>query len=220
MAKENPNTNAEKNKNTEQQEESNPKAKVPILSYMVIFIASAIITIMISTIYFSNLRKKQIEFMERLSAENSGESVVATKEHTPEIDTIITNTETEEYPLEVAEKDTIVDSSSTIPSPIIPNSIESGIGDTVVIAPIENIWEEVQPEDELTESQKAVNINKTLKIIKSMKTSQAVELISQFDDATVLLFLSKMRERNAAKILAALPAERAFKLTQMMLEGS
>lgn len=219
------------------QEESTAKPKPPILSYLIIFVVSTVITIVVSTLYFSNLQKKQVKFMKTLSVAKSVDSRMESttkpsskpkgfsptfklvtswsKEGTMDTsstiadtsDTAVVGTETGRYPVEQVETDTIgrVDTSEII----------SEIEDKVVAVAVAK---KEQPEEELPETPKVLNINKTLKIIKSMKTSQSVELLSQFDDDTILLFLSKMRERDAAKILAALPPERAFKLTQMMLE--
>ena len=220
MANEKPQNKEEKNKNNKSKKEKN-KLNIPIKSYLIIFVGSTIFTILISTFYFSNLKKQQIKFMQALSDTTLVDSIYASiiaegkevneVEENLLIDSSLTSVDSvdvdiveETISTEIAGIDSLGDSTL----------VEQEILDTTLVA--EGVG--IPTKEEIVETPKVANVNKTLKILKSMKTTQSVELLSKFDNETVLLFLSKMKERDAAKILAALPSERAFKLTQMMLE--
>ncbi|MBN2008072.1 hypothetical protein JW960_01865 [candidate division KSB1 bacterium] len=69
-----------------------------------------------------------------------------------------------------------------------------------------------------TEKQVAQNVNvkQLAKVYDAMKPAEAAAIISKLDNELVVSLLKMVKKRQAAKIMAALPAERAAKLSQLI----
>jgi flagellar motility protein MotE (MotC chaperone) len=65
----------------------------------------------------------------------------------------------------------------------------------------------------------AKRISRLARLYGEMKADEAVPIINQLDDSTVLAIFGKMEDGQVAKILAQLDARRAARLTQNMLKG-
>ena len=62
-------------------------------------------------------------------------------------------------------------------------------------------------------------ISRLARLYGEMKADEAVPIMNQLDDPTILAILGKMEDSQAAKILAQLDAKKAARLTQDMLKG-
>ena len=62
-------------------------------------------------------------------------------------------------------------------------------------------------------------ISKLARLYGEMKPDEAVPILNQLDDPTVISILSKMEDDQVAKILSQMDAKRAARLTQDMLKG-
>lgn len=67
--------------------------------------------------------------------------------------------------------------------------------------------------------EEAKRISKLARLYGEMKPDEAVPILNQLDDPTVIAILSKMEDDQVAKILAQMDAGRAARLTQDMLKG-
>lgn len=77
---------------------------------------------------------------------------------------------------------------------------------------------------ELAQQRKEVEESKYVdlaRIYEAMKPDAAAAILVNLDDAKVIKILNRMKERQAAKIMAsnAMPAERAARITRLMREG-
>ena len=78
---------------------------------------------------------------------------------------------------------------------------------------------EFQKQAKIKQQEEAKRISKLSRLYGAMKPAEAVAVLSQMDDDTVLLILSKMEDEQVAKILALFDARRAAILSQSMLRG-
>jgi flagellar protein FlbB len=71
----------------------------------------------------------------------------------------------------------------------------------------------------LLKQQEAKRISKVAKLYGDMKPDEAVAIMAQLDNDTVLAILNKMEEEQVAKILALFDPKRSANLTKEMLKG-
>lgn len=67
--------------------------------------------------------------------------------------------------------------------------------------------------------EEAKRISKLARLYGEMKPDEAVPILNQLDDPTVISILNKMEDDQVAKILSQMDAKRAARLTQDMLKG-
>ena len=67
--------------------------------------------------------------------------------------------------------------------------------------------------------EEAKRISRLARLYGEMKPDEAVPIMKELDDPTVLAILAKMEDGQAAKIMALFDAKRAARLTQDMLKG-
>ncbi len=78
---------------------------------------------------------------------------------------------------------------------------------------------ELQRLEKMKKEDEAKRIGKTARLYGNMKPEEAIPILNQLDDVTVLAIFSKMEEDQVAKLLAAMEAKRAAALTQSMLKS-
>lgn len=79
--------------------------------------------------------------------------------------------------------------------------------------------EELKEQLAKTRQEQAKRISRLARLYGEMKPDEAVPILNQLDDPTVLAILNKMEDGQAAKILALFDARRAARLSQDMLKG-
>lgn len=67
------------------------------------------------------------------------------------------------------------------------------------------------------QAQETKNISKLARLYGNMKPEEAVPILTQLDDPTVVVILNKMEEDQAAKILAQFDPAKAAQISQAML---
>lgn len=67
--------------------------------------------------------------------------------------------------------------------------------------------------------EEAKRISKLARLYGEMKPDEAVPILNQLDDPTVISILNKMEDDQVAKILSQMDSKRAARLTQDMLKG-
>lgn len=70
-----------------------------------------------------------------------------------------------------------------------------------------------------TRQEEAKRISRLARLYGEMKPDEALPILRELDDPTVLAILAKMEDGQAAKIMALFDAKRAARLTQDMLKG-
>lgn len=78
---------------------------------------------------------------------------------------------------------------------------------------------ELQKQAKIKQLEDAKRISKLARLYGGMKPDEAVVILNNLDDNTVLDILSKMEDEQVSKIMAKLDARRAANLTQAMLRG-
>lgn len=78
---------------------------------------------------------------------------------------------------------------------------------------------ELQKQVKLKQQEEAKRISKLARLYGGMKPDEAVAILKELDDSSVLDILSKMEDEQASKILALFNPGRAAVLTQAMLRG-
>lgn len=78
---------------------------------------------------------------------------------------------------------------------------------------------ELQKQAKIKAQEEAKRISKLSRLYGTMKPDEAVPILNQMDDETVLVILSKMEDEQVAKIMALFDARRAAVLSQNMLRG-
>lgn len=68
--------------------------------------------------------------------------------------------------------------------------------------------------------EEAKRISRLARLYGEMKPDEAVPILNQLDDKTVLAILGKMEDSQVAKIMALFDAKKAARLTQNMLQGT
>lgn len=74
--------------------------------------------------------------------------------------------------------------------------------------------------DKQRKQEEARRIGKLASYYGGMKPEEAVPILNNLDDDTVIAILAKMEEDQVAKLLAAMDAKRAARLTDQMFKGS
>lgn len=78
---------------------------------------------------------------------------------------------------------------------------------------------ELQKQAKLKQQEEAKRISKLARLYGGMKPDEAVAILKELDDSSVLDILNKMEDEQASKILALFNPGRAAVLTQAMLRG-
>ncbi|AJQ27319.1 MotE family protein [Pelosinus fermentans] len=78
---------------------------------------------------------------------------------------------------------------------------------------------ELQKQAKLKQQEEAKRISKLARLYGGMKPDEAVVILNQLDDRSVLAILNKMEDEQVSKILPLFSPERAAVLTQTMLRG-
>lgn len=78
---------------------------------------------------------------------------------------------------------------------------------------------ELQKQIQLKQKEDAKRISKLSRLYGGMKPEEAVPILNQLDDTTVLGILGKMEEEQVSKILAQMDPQRAARLTNIMAIG-
>ncbi len=78
---------------------------------------------------------------------------------------------------------------------------------------------ELQKQAKIKQQEEAKRISKLARLYGGMKPDEAVVILNNLDDNTVLDILSKMEDEQVSKIMAKLDSRRAANLTQAMLRG-
>jgi flagellar protein FlbB len=79
--------------------------------------------------------------------------------------------------------------------------------------------EELKAREAKAKQDEAKRISRLARLYGEMKPDEAVPIINQLDDPTVLAIFGKMDDSQVAKIMSLLDARRAARLTQDMLKG-
>lgn len=79
--------------------------------------------------------------------------------------------------------------------------------------------EELEKQAKLKQQGEAKRISKLARLYGGMKPDEAIAIMQELDDSTVLAIFSKMEEEQVSKILALFDSKRAARLTQDMLKG-
>lgn len=78
---------------------------------------------------------------------------------------------------------------------------------------------ELQKQIQLKQKEDAKRIGKLARLYGGMKPEEAVPILDQLDDATVIAILGKMEEEQVSKIMAQMDTQRAARLTKTMAVG-
>ncbi|SMC65960.1 MotE family protein [Sporomusa malonica] len=79
--------------------------------------------------------------------------------------------------------------------------------------------EDLEKQAKLKQQEEAKRISKLARLYGAMKPEEAIAIMQELDDPTVIAIFSKMEEEQVSKILALLDSKRAARLTQDMLKG-
>lgn len=79
--------------------------------------------------------------------------------------------------------------------------------------------EEMEKLIKMQKEEEAKRIGKLARLYASMKPEEAVPILNELDDTTVISILTKMEEEQVAKILIAFDAKRSARITQAMFRG-
>lgn len=97
----------------------------------------------------------------------------------------------------------------TVEAAVIPDTLL----DTILIADRGIAPAEVDSTEILIQQRRVARL---VRIVDKMKAAEAASIFAKLDDDFVLQLLMRMKERNAAKVLSAMPASRAARLTAMI----
>ncbi|HWR43165.1 magnesium transporter MgtE [Sporomusa sp.] len=125
-----------------------------------------------------------------------------------------TNFETVELAEEGAPVQTVV--------PVKPNQAQQPTATLLVPQPSNpNIItrEDLEKQAKLKQQEEAKRISKLSRLYGGMKPDEAIAIMKELDDPTVIAIFSKMEEEQVSKILALFDSRRAARLTQDMLKG-
>ncbi|MDT8901294.1 MotE family protein [Anaeroselena agilis] len=86
-------------------------------------------------------------------------------------------------------------------------------------APAAVSTEELKAREAKAKKEEAKRISRLARLYSEMKPDEAVPILNQLDDPTVLAILGKMEDSQVAKIMSLFDARRAARLTQDMLKG-
>lgn len=78
---------------------------------------------------------------------------------------------------------------------------------------------EILKQEKLRQQEEAKRISKLARLYGGMKPDEAVAIMNQLDDQTVLTIFAKMEEEQVSKIMALMEARRAAALTQGMMRA-
>lgn len=116
-------------------------------------------------------------------------------------------------PVEIAEDDVAAQRGNiqSLPSVSTPQSVDNN--------PNLIIRDELDKQVKLQRQEEAKRISKLARLYGGMKPAEAVSIMQELDNYTVLAILGKMEEEQAARILALFDAKRAARLSEDILNG-
>lgn len=79
--------------------------------------------------------------------------------------------------------------------------------------------DEMKAREAKAKQEEAKRISRLARLYAEMKPDEAVPILNQLDDPTVLAILNKMEDGQVAKLMSLFDARRAARLTQDMLKG-
>ena len=79
--------------------------------------------------------------------------------------------------------------------------------------------DELKAREAKAKQEEAKRISRLARLYAEMKPDEAVPILNQLDDPTVLAILNKMEDSQVAKLMSLFDARRAARLTQDMLKG-
>jgi len=98
-----------------------------------------------------------------------------------------------------------------------PQAMLAPISPNPAANPIDNT--ELDKQAKRKQQEEAKRISKLARLYGGMKPDEAVTILNQLDDDTVLAILSKMEEEQVAKLMPLFDAKRAARITESMLRG-
>jgi flagellar protein FlbB len=115
-------------------------------------------------------------------------------------------------PVELDQQDqTQTPINPTVVPPVVPEAL------TVEKGKVDD--SELQKQAKIKQQEEAKRISKLARLYGGMKPDEAVVILNNLDDNTVLDILSKMEDEQVSKIMAKFDSKRAANLTQAMLRG-
>ncbi len=84
---------------------------------------------------------------------------------------------------------------------------------------LDDVLASLQSSLALREEQVSESVNSMAKLLDPMKPASAAPIISELDDLTIIRVLSRVKERQAAKILEAMDQDRAIEIMTKMSKG-
>lgn len=86
-------------------------------------------------------------------------------------------------------------------------------------APVTVSSDELKAREAKAKQEEAKRISRLARLYAEMKPDEAVPILNQLDDPTVLAIFNKMEDGQVAKLMSLFDARRAARLTQDMLKG-
>ena len=96
----------------------------------------------------------------------------------------------------------------TLPKPSVPVTLPMKVDDS-----------ELKRRELVKREEDQKRLSKVVRLYEGMKPEEAVPIINEIDDATVILLFSKMDEERIAKIMTLLDPKRSARLSDAMLKG-
>lgn len=124
--------------------------------------------------------------------------------------------DTENTDLEVPNVEEVKPLTET-PAPPIVNEAPAPAAATPNPTPIDPV--EKMKLEKARQQEEAKRIGRLARLYGAMKPKEAVAVLSQLDDDTILSILGKMEEEQVSKILATFDAKRAAQLTDKMFKN-
>ena len=115
---------------------------------------------------------------------------------------------------QVTDAETLPTRNELLPTDNIPQQAQDPTKPTVVSNDAEK-----EKMEKAQQQEEAKKISKLSRLYGAMKPEEAVPIMNQLTDDTVLAIMSKMEEEQVAKLLALMDNKRAARLTQTMLKG-
>lgn len=112
-----------------------------------------------------------------------------------------------------------LDQQDQVQKPIEPTFVPPIVPEALTLEKGKVDDSELQKQAKIKQQEEAKRISKLARLYGGMKPDEAVVILNNLDDNTVLDILSKMEDEQVSKIMAKLDSKRAANLTQAMLRG-
>lgn len=106
--------------------------------------------------------------------------------------------------------------AAVLPSSVIPTLPKPS---APLLAPLKIDDAELKRNEQLKREEDQKRLSKVVRLYEGMKPEEAVIILNEIDDATVVLLFSKMDEERTAKIMTLLDPKRSARLSDAMLKG-